>query len=119
MDQTSKNKLQKGLMSIGAREAIKLISRNAGNPKFKILDVRTLPERRASHIPNSEHVPLNELPQHLSEMEKDSTYLVYCHLGVRSMHAANFMNDRGYKAINMQGGILAWSQYSQENEAFN
>lgn len=48
-------------MSIPAKEAIKLIAKNLSNPKFKVIDVRTLPERNLQHIPNSEHIPLDHI----------------------------------------------------------
>lgn len=93
-------------MSISMRTALKLIAQNAQNPKFKVIDVRTPQERAASFIPNSHHVPLNNLEQATSLLSKDDICLVYCRSGVRSVTATNWLNSRGYNAFNMEGGIL-------------
>jgi len=48
-------------MSVPVKQAFKLISQNANNPKFKIIDVRTQSERNAIHIPNSYNITLSEI----------------------------------------------------------
>jgi hypothetical protein len=40
-------------MSVPAREALKLIAKNAANPSFKIIDVQNDYQHFASAIPNS------------------------------------------------------------------
>ena len=93
-------------MSVPAREALKMIAKNAANPKFKLIDVRTLPERNLQYIPNSEHIPLDQLSQQMSVFDKENTYLVYCRSGKRSQTATNLLKSQGISAINMEGGIL-------------
>ena len=82
-------------MSIPAREALKMIAKNAANPKFKLIDVRTLPERNLQYIPNSEHIPLDQLPQKISVFDKENTYLIYCRSGKRSQTATNLLKSQG------------------------
>jgi rhodanese-related sulfurtransferase len=37
--------------------------------------------------------------------------VVYCHLGVRSLHAINFLQHAGFtNLMNLSGGIDAWSR---------
>ena len=95
-------------MSVPAKEAIKMMAKNINNPKFKIIDVRTTPQRMALSIPNSEHIPLNQLNSKINLFDKENTYLIYCRVGQRSMTAANALNKHGINAINMEGGILEW-----------
>lgn len=95
-------------MSLPAKEAIKMIAKNAANPKFKLIDVRTMPERQASSIPNSEHIPLDQLGSKINYFDKDNTYLIYCRSGKRSLTATNALKQQGINAINMEGGILEW-----------
>jgi rhodanese-related sulfurtransferase len=57
-------------MSISVKAAIKLIAQNAGNPKFKLIDVRTAPERAASSIPNSHHIPVADLERSIDKFSK-------------------------------------------------
>jgi rhodanese-related sulfurtransferase len=96
-------------MSINADEASKLIDQNRDNPKFKVVDVRTGLERSISHIPNSSHVPVSDIESRLAEFNKENTYLVYCRSGARSNSAATTLNAHGFNAINMAGGMNAWS----------
>jgi len=96
------------IMSVPAREAIKMMAQNIANPKFKIIDVRTLSERKALSIPSSEHMPLDQL--NLQAFNKETTYLIYCRSGVRSMTATNALKQHGINAINMEGGILEWDR---------
>jgi rhodanese-related sulfurtransferase len=93
-------------MSISVKAAIKMIAQNAKNPKFKVVDVRTAPERLASSIPNSSHIPLADLEQSLGQFSPEETYLIYCRSGVRSGKATTLLNSKGFKAINMEGGII-------------
>lgn len=93
-------------MSISAREALKLIAKNATNARFKIIDVRTLPERQAIHIPHSEHIPLDQIPKKVGSLSKENTYLIYCRAGIRSLDATLYMKKHGLDAINMEGGII-------------
>lgn len=80
------------------------------NPRFKLIDVRTLPERSALSIPDSEHIPLDQLGKQISVFDKETQYLIYCRSGKRSMTATNLLKQNGIDAINMEGGILEWRQ---------
>ncbi|MEI6454136.1 MAG: rhodanese-like domain-containing protein [Actinomycetes bacterium] len=72
-----------------------------------ILDVREDDEWTASHIPDTHHIPLGQIPDRYSELPLGKI-LVICHLGGRSARAAAFLADHGYEAINIAGGMLAW-----------
>lgn len=55
-------------------------------------------------------IPLKELPNRLSEIDRDREVVVYCRSGARSARAADFLRGQGYgRVLNMEGGILAWS----------
>lgn len=43
-------------------------------------------------------------------LSKDSTILVYCRSGRRSMNAAGILTRLGYKVINLKGGIIEWKK---------
>jgi len=79
-----------------------------------LLDVRTHAEVAMCQIPNSIHIPLQELPtrllelQHLKESETD--LLIYCKSGMRSLSAQEFLGQNGFKKIiNLTGGIKSWA----------
>ena len=44
------------------------------------------------------------------ELSKDSTVLVYCRSGRRSLDAAEILTGIGYKVVNLKGGIIEWEE---------
>jgi len=76
-----------------------------------ILDVREAQEVAICQLPNSLHIPIGQLQQRLTELEpyKETTVIVYCHLGGRSIQCVRFMRQHGYNALNLTGGTEAWS----------
>ena len=84
----------------------------AGDP-MRLLDVRQPDEHALVALPASQLVPLNELPRRLGEIpaEEGTTVVVYCHHGVRSLMAANFLFHNGFgNVVSLAGGIDAWSR---------
>jgi rhodanese-related sulfurtransferase len=73
-----------------------------------VLDVRQPDEFRSGHISGAKLIPLNELPQRLKDVPKDKTILCVCRSGSRSGMAVRQLNAAGYKAINLQGGMMRW-----------
>jgi len=76
-----------------------------------VLDVRNPDEVRVASLPGSLHVPMHELPARLDEVREvaDRPVVVLCHLGVRSYHAAAFLDSVGIPAASLRGGIEAWA----------
>ena len=86
------------------------------NPDLLFLDVREVEEVNFCKIPNSLHIPLNEIPEKMDSLSKDLSIVLYCHHGMRSMSAVNFLRNKGYKkVINLSGGIDAWSNQIDPN----
>ncbi len=76
---------------------------------FLFLDVRNPDEVEITKIEGTKNIPLNELPQKFAELPKDKEIITHCHHGVRSLHAANFLAQKGFRVKSMRGGIDAWS----------
>jgi rhodanese-related sulfurtransferase len=75
-----------------------------------LLDVREPAEFEYAHIYGSCLIPLNQIPQRLQEIDIDQDIVVICHHGIRSMQAANFLVQVGFKKVsNLVGGIEAWA----------
>ena len=77
-----------------------------------LLDVRTAEELRLASIGGAVHVPMNELPARLDELREEwagRAVVVLCHSGVRSWHAAAFLDAVGIPAASLAGGIDRWS----------
>lgn len=74
----------------------------------RILDVREDYEWQAGHIDGAVHIPLDQLPARLGELDPDEDLHVVCRGGGRSQRAAEWLEGNGYTAINVSGGMGAW-----------
>lgn len=79
----------------------------AGAPT--LIDVREPQEAAVCAIEGSTLIPLNSLPHRLQEIPPERPVVLYCHHGMRSMHAAQFLARNGYEAISLAGGIDRWA----------
>jgi rhodanese-related sulfurtransferase len=86
-------------------EAQKMIDEGA-----QLIDVRADHEWEAGHLPGATHVPLDELPEHTGEIDKDRPVLLYCRGGNRSTMAAAALADAGYDAVKLNEGIVGWDE---------
>lgn len=68
-----------------------------------ILDVRTQREFDQGNISNAVHIPLQDLHNRYTELDKTASYIVVCQSGVRSSKAAKFLSLNNYDAINGGG----------------
>jgi len=76
-----------------------------------LLDVRTDREHAFCRIEGSLHMPLDKLEGLYTQLEKDDEIITYCHHGMRSMKAAQFLISRGFTNVkSMSGGIHLWSE---------
>ncbi len=84
--------------------------------KLVLLDVREPFEHDLCRIEGSVLLPVGELERRVGELNKDDDIVVYCHVGVRSARAAEFLSSRGFKRVkNLSGGILAWASEVDHN----
>jgi rhodanese-related sulfurtransferase len=57
------------------------------------------------------HIPMNEIPGRLGQLDPGRAVAVLCHHGTRSMRVAMFLQANGFDTVaNIAGGIDAWSQ---------
>ena len=81
--------------------------------QFLFLDCREPDEYTTAKIPGTKLIPMSELAQRISELEpyRDSSIIVHCHHGGRSMRVTNWLRQQGFaQTTNMAGGIDQWSQ---------
>lgn len=75
-----------------------------------LLDVREPDEFRLAHIPGSLHIPMQDVPRRLAELDPAAEIVVICHHGMRSAQVAGFLEGRGFSDVsNLTGGIDGWS----------
>ncbi len=75
-----------------------------------LLDVRQPEEYQSGHIAGAKLIPLNELPRRMKELPKDREIICVCRSGNRSSAATRQLNASGYKAVNMNGGMINWAR---------
>jgi rhodanese-related sulfurtransferase len=75
-----------------------------------LLDVREKWELDQARLPDTLHIPLQEIPARLPELDRGAEIVVLCRSGVRSLHVARFLEHQGFRAYNLRGGILAWGR---------
>ena len=75
-----------------------------------LVDVREPWEAEIAAIPGAVLLPLGELPERLSEIDRSRPVVLYCHHGIRSAAALRIVQDAGVAARHLEGGIDAWSR---------
>jgi adenylyltransferase/sulfurtransferase len=94
--------------TVGARE---LKAKFERGDKFVLLDVREDFERDICRIEGSRFIPLGQLPSRMSELDSADEIVLQCKSGVRSARALKLLSEAGFgKLLNLEGGILAWSE---------
>lgn len=83
--------------------------------KATIIDVRTPQEFSGGHVSGSKNIPLQELPQRLGEIRKETEPIVLCCAsGQRSGMAARMLSQQGVECFN--GGSWLDVNYFQSQK---
>ena len=77
----------------------------------RVIDVREADEFALCRIPGAELIPLSQFavrgPEEIGDAED---VVLYCHHGMRSGRAQDFLRQKGYRRVrNLTGGIDAWA----------
>ena len=95
-------------MEISARDLKARIDRN--EPPL-LLDVRQDWETKLCRLPNAVHIPIEEIELRVEELNPADDIVVYCHQGVRSAAAAEFLRSLGFRSVrNLTGGLDSWAR---------
>ncbi|WP_307836396.1 rhodanese-like domain-containing protein [Arthrobacter tumbae] len=73
-----------------------------------VLDVREDYEWEAGHIEGALHIPVNDIPARLDDLDPDEDLHVICRTGGRSFRVSEWLVANGYSAVNVSGGMDAW-----------
>ncbi len=75
-----------------------------------ILDVREDIERELGFVEGSVHIPLDELRERASELDKNKNIIVYCAVGLRGYVGERILRQLGFKKVfNLSGGYTMYS----------
>lgn len=92
---------------IGAAELAGLLR---GRDAPQLLDIRTPAEFAGGRIRGARNVPLTALSSRLASLELDPArpVVAICLSAHRSAPAVRLLGDRGFKASQLAGGMIAW-----------
>ncbi|MGO9317633.1 MAG: molybdopterin-synthase adenylyltransferase MoeB [Terracidiphilus sp.] len=98
--------MKNGIPQLTVKELKRRI--DAGEDVY-ILDVREPYEYKIAQI-GGKLIPQNDVPNRLSEIDRNREIIVQCRSGVRSQKIAEYLKQQGYpRVVNLAGGILAWA----------
>lgn len=76
-----------------------------------LLDVREPEELAISRIEGALHIPMDEVPMRMTELEREREILVVCRVGERSREVAALLLQNGFARVyNIEGGINAYAR---------
>jgi rhodanese-related sulfurtransferase len=76
---------------------------------FQLIDVRE-PEEFEALSMGGILIPMNEIPGHIAEIDREKPVVIHCRSGMRSASVIDFL-ERNFEFVNLynlEGGILAW-----------
>ena len=74
-----------------------------------LLDVREDEEWAAGHAPGALHIPMGQIPSRVAELPAETELHVVCRGGGRSARVAAWLQENGFDAVNVAGGMGAWA----------
>jgi rhodanese-related sulfurtransferase len=88
------------------------LARRARGDVMTVLDVREEWELRVASVPGLPvvHIPMGDVANRIDTLDSSIEIVVLCRSGRRSLEIANLLQQRGFRTVNLAGGILAWSR---------
>jgi len=74
---------------------------------WMLLDVRTTDEWEHGRIDGSVHIPMDQVVNRLDEIA--ARVVCICAVGARSERVAQYLNQQGFEAVNLEGGVYGWA----------
>ncbi|WP_370327390.1 rhodanese-like domain-containing protein [Euzebya sp.] len=96
-------------------EHVDVHTAHAAGEDAVLVDVREQDEWAAGRAPGATHVPLSAFGA--ATWDPEVRYLFVCRSGARSGQAAMALSRAGYRAANVEGGMLAWAAADLPMEA--
>jgi len=97
-------------MAVAEITPSEFVERRSRGESLTLLDVREEWELGVASVPDVVHIPMGEVADRLGELDRGREVVVLCRSGRRSLQVASFLQQNGFQAVNLAGGILAWSR---------
>jgi rhodanese-related sulfurtransferase len=99
------------MQSLTAKALSDLLAATPEAERPLLLDVREAWELAICRLPDSEHVPMGQIPMAVRRLDPERPVVCICHHGIRSYQVARFLEHQGFKqVINLEGGVAAWAR---------
>jgi rhodanese-related sulfurtransferase len=87
------------------------VARRDRGDDLVLLDVREPWELEIASVTGIVHIPMNQVPDRLAELDPRRETVVLCRSGGRSLQVARYLEAQGFANVaNLTGGILAWGR---------
>ncbi len=96
-------------MNIPEITPAEFVARRDRGDAMTLLDVREPWELGVASVADVVHIPMGEVAARIGELNPSIEVVVLCRSGRRSLEVARYLQQNGFKAVNLAGGILAWS----------
>ncbi len=97
-------------MNIPEITPAEFVTRRDRGDAMTLLDVREGWELGVASVPGIVHIPMGEIAGRIGELDASREVIVLCRSGRRSLEVAKYLQQNGFRAVNLAGGILAWSR---------
>ena len=81
-----------------------------------LLDVRTESEYRRGHLNGFRNIPLDDLREHLDELDRGKPVYVNCQTGLRSYLACRLLTQYGFTCARLSGGYSFYQVVTKEQQ---
>jgi rhodanese-related sulfurtransferase len=76
----------------------------------RLIDVRDPEEFARCNLPGAELHPAAQIAEWSRMLDPNQEILIYCHHGIRSLHAVMYLTARGFQRVShLRGGLDAYS----------
>ncbi len=96
-------------MTVKTITAEELQKRLESGETLFLVDVREDEEVAYGKIPEAVHIKMGDIPSKLDFFDKENEYIFICRSGMRSERVCEYLQEQGYKVVNMEGGMLNWN----------
>jgi sulfur-carrier protein adenylyltransferase/sulfurtransferase len=100
---------QSGIASLEV-EPQEVVRQMGASATLQLVDVREPWEWSVGRIGDPQLLQMGELERQVGSLDQSRELIVYCHHGVRSSVAAEWLRARGFQARSLAGGIDRWSR---------
>ncbi len=92
-----------------------LIDLQKSNEDITIIDTRAKKSYEKNHVPNAINIPLAELREKASLLDKNKKTIVYCNKGVTGNASQNILINEGFREVyNLSGGNKNYQELAEK-----